>query len=266
MDFPRRSGLDGRTFPRAGRGAKALRRDGLFVLVVGPDGSGKSTLARGLLNVAQVTGRPARHLHWRPGILPLAGSVVGRTPGDPSKPHGQKPQGQVLSLVRLLYYWIDFFLGLRLWLRPTRGQGELVVMERGWWDFAVDPLRYRLSAKPELVERLGRLLPAPDLVILLEATPHVLLERKRELTADELARQTRMWRQIGFPKEALTVFVDGSLSPDNVADRAMGAVTQMLMRRGANRVLGCLTRRLIRESSVESSSRPTDSDRARDRP
>jgi thymidylate kinase len=211
---------------------------GLFVLLVGPDGSGKSSLAPRLAEAARREGRPVRHMHWRPGILPQAATLGGVTP-DPSRPHAGKPHGRLLSLFRLIYYWIDFSLGLRLRALPIRRRGGLVVMERGWWDFAVDPRRYRMTVSPRLVERLGYLLRPPDLVICLEAPPEILAERKRELPLGELDRQIARWRRIRLPKRAVRVYLDASLSLEDLVRQAKEHMAELLERdhsgRGAAR-------------------------------
>jgi thymidylate kinase len=200
--------------------------DGLFILIVGPDGSGKSSLATRLAGVAREAGRSVQHLHWRPGLLPQAGNLGGAMP-DPSRPHGREAHGASLSLFRVLYYWVDFFLGLRLRARPLIARGGLVVMERGWWDFAVDPLRYRVKVGRAVVERLGRLLPPPDLVIFLEAPSEVLSGRKGELPAREAARQMRTWRQIRLPTASVRVFLDASRSLDDLVGEVEGHVAEL---------------------------------------
>jgi hypothetical protein len=93
------------------------RREGRFILLVGPDGSGKSTLGGRL--VEELTNRfeGTRQLHWRPTLLPQAGAFLGRSVGDTSSPHAKEPHGRILSTLVLLYYWLDFFLGgwLKTW-------------------------------------------------------------------------------------------------------------------------------------------------------
>ena len=117
----------------------------------------------------------------------------------------------------LSYYWLDFFLGgwLKTWV--LRQRGELIVMERGWQDIAVDARRYRLQVSPQLVFAMARLLPAPDLIFVLEAPTHVLLERKQEISASELERQAGAWRHVPFPRQSKVVYLDASLDTDQVA-------------------------------------------------
>jgi energy-coupling factor transporter ATP-binding protein EcfA2 len=193
------------------------RPEGRFILLVGPDGSGKSTLAGRLVEELKGRFEGTRRLHWRPTILPRAGAFLGRSVGDTSTPHAEEPHGRILSILVLLYYWLDFFLGgwLKTWVLKLRG--ELIVMERGWQDIAVDARRYRLQISPRLVFAMASLLPVPDLILVLEAPPEVLLDRKQEISAFELERQAAAWRRVPFPRRSQVVYLDASLGTDQVA-------------------------------------------------
>jgi hypothetical protein len=196
------------------------QRQGLFILLAGPDGSGKSTLAPKLLHQFRDAVPFTRHMHWRPGLLPQASTLVGAGGGDPSKPHAQVPHGRVVSLCLLCYYWLDFLLGTWLRVVPVRARGGLVILERGWWDYAVDSRRYRLRVSPKLVRFLGRLLPQPDLVMILEASPELLHGRKPELPMEELSRQMERWRELELPKRSRRTCLDVSQNFDQVLKTA----------------------------------------------
>ena len=196
---------------------RGKRREGRFILLVGPDGSGKSTLADRLVEERKGRFEGTRRLHWRPTLLPQAGAFLGRSVGETSSPHAKEPHGRILSTLVLLYYWLDFFLGgwLKTWVMKRRG--ELIVMERGWQDIAVDARRYRLQISPRLVFAMASLLPVPDLILVLEAPTEVLLDRKQEISAFELARQAAAWRRVPFPRRSKVVYLDASLDMDQVA-------------------------------------------------
>lgn len=166
-------------------------------------------------------------MHWRPGLLPRPGGLVGVKAGDPTDPHGQEPHGRVLSYALLAYNWLDFFLGMWLRIVPVRANGGLVVMERGWMDIAVDPRRYHLAVSSKLVESLGRLLPSPDLVIVLEADPRILRDRKPELPLGELARQIGRWRAISFSGRTKRLVLDASQEPGRLLDQVTHALSVM---------------------------------------
>jgi hypothetical protein len=222
-----------RTIARIGERVRSPT--GLVVLVAGPDGSGKSTLARSLPDVCEGSFRRALHMHWRPGILPALGRLAGAQEGDVTQPHARSPHGRVVSLGRLLYYWLDFVLGGWVRVMLWRIKSGLVVVERGWWDMAVDPRRYRMQVPRGLVIALGRLLPRPDMVLVLEATADTLLERKQEISADEAQRQTQAWRTV-LPAGTRRSVIDASRSIDEVQGEARRTIFQHLEMRAMSRL------------------------------
>ena len=129
---------------------------------------------------------------------------------DASDPHARDPHGVAVSSALLGYHWLDHLLGGWLRFRPVRARGGLVLAERGWWDIAVDPRRYRIKASRTMILMLGRFLPRPDIVFILDAPSAVLLARKRELPAVELARQARAWPTV-LPSNVRQVRLDAAL-------------------------------------------------------
>jgi hypothetical protein len=186
-----------------------LRPTGLFVLVMGPDGSGKSTLASSLPTMCGDLFRRHHHWHWRPGLLPRPGAVVRHAPVDPSTPHARAPRSRPASWLLVGYYWADWLLGGFLWIWPLRVRAGLLVNERGWWDMLVDPRRYRLQGTTRLARLLGRLVAHPDLALVLEAPPELLLTRKAEVDRTEISRQATAFG-ISLPSRVRTTRVDVS--------------------------------------------------------
>lgn len=197
---------------------------GLFVAICGPDGTGKSTLSKSLAEGGGFAS--TQILHWRPNVLPRLGAIVGRPASDGTNPHGEEPYGYTVSLGRLLYYWLDQLVGYVLRIRPLRRSDALVVLERGYWDMAVDPCRYRLGLRPALIAALGRLVPEPDLTFVLVGAPSTIADRTRELSVDETDRQVRRWSELARSRERWHV-LDATRSADRIlADAAMLVATE----------------------------------------
>ncbi|MGI8791094.1 MAG: hypothetical protein ACR2I4_09465 [Actinomycetota bacterium] len=196
-------------------GTKSIPTTGGVLIIGGPDGAGKSTLAAEV--IAEVLAEvPVMHIRF-PRLLPRRNRERARarrlgqggTPDLFGPRVYPRPYPWGASMWKALYLFIDFMLGWRMRVRPFVRSGGWVVFERGWWDHAVDPRRYRLrSGWPFVV--LGRLIPRADLIFILEADPATIHARKPQLTTEELARQMAVWHRI-LPRSQRRIFLDAAL-------------------------------------------------------
>lgn len=172
----------------ANRGVRKIAVRGL-VLVVGPDGAGKSTL---IDELERQTGQPIARAHSRPGLL-AGRRAQGATVTDP---HAERPRGHAVSLIKLGVLLVDAVAGTWLRWRPI-ARKRLLIVERGWYDMAIDPRRYRLPARlVPLVTWAGRLVPKADVTVLLSGDPTAFHARKPEIGSDEVLRQLREWQHM----------------------------------------------------------------------
>ncbi|MEO6859750.1 MAG: hypothetical protein ABI323_14395 [Solirubrobacteraceae bacterium] len=196
-----------------------------MIVIAGPDGAGKTTLS-GSLPAAAFGGAPVLLLHHRFRVLPHRKNINV----DVTRPQEQNPYPQWLSWAKSVYLFLDYQLGWQVRVRPFLRRGGWVILERGWWDVAIDQRRYRLRSSGWLLRALGRLLPRPNLVIVLRAPAHVLFSRKPELSREEFERQLTGWNTV-LPDNVPRAFVDASRSPADVVICAADAVRRMALSR-----------------------------------
>jgi thymidylate kinase len=196
--------------------SRRARRGGV-VIVVGPDGAGKTTLRHAL--AASSSGLRVE-TDRRPGPLPRL------THGVVTEPHRHPPRSTLASSAKLVYNLADAWLVWLFRTRPRVRRGTWVVKERGWWDMMVDPRRYRLRASPRSIRSLGRLLPAPDLLVILQAPTDLIRSRKTELSAQEIERQMRVWRE-AIPARQRRLYLDASLPVDELVRRISDELHRM---------------------------------------
>jgi thymidylate kinase len=187
-----------------------------WVAVLGPDGSGKSTVLARLRDAWPATLGAVHTYHLRPRRL-----TSRRVSAEPVvDPHGQHPRPAVTSALALAYVVVDWWFGYWTGVVRRRVKQGLVVFDRHFLDMQIDPRRYRYGGPAWLLRAAGRLVPRPDVIVVLDAPPEVVRGRKQEITAEESDRQHLAYRTLAerLPEAHL---VDATRSPDQVVDAVL---------------------------------------------
>lgn len=220
---------------------RLLHPTGLCVAFLGPDGSGKSSvIARVSVELAQAF-RRVDYRHLRPPLWPLpsggeaADDVAAVVIDDP---HARPPRSVAGSFAKLLYFWAAYVVGGVAWLYPRRVTSRLVVFDRYYHDILADPRRYRFLATPglmRLARMLGRRLPLPDLVFVLDAAPEVLQARKQEVPLAETARQRDAYLALAGELENACI-IDAGQPLDQVVASVLGHIVAAMEARTHRRL------------------------------
>ncbi|HVK56771.1 MAG TPA: hypothetical protein VM532_17305 [Burkholderiales bacterium] len=210
---------------------RVMQPSGLVVAFVGPDGSGKSSVIEACGRVTAPAFRRVSVMHLRPrmGSSGTAKAV--------SNPHGEAPRGQLASLMKIFYFALDYAAGYGWKVRPLLVRSTLILFDRYYHDMLVDPLRYRYGGSMQLARLARRLIPPPDLWIVMDAPADVLQARKREVSPEESARQREAYLHF-FENEKNVVVLDASQPLSQVVSKGSAAILNRLAQRTTHRLGG----------------------------
>jgi len=179
---------------------------GLWVAVLGPDGSGKTSVLHALKGRLEGAFRRVWTYHFRPR------NGAGGVPV--TEPHAQPPRSWPLSLAKLVLYLVDYVAGYWLRVRPALVRFNLIFFDRYYHDLLVDSRRYRYGGPMGLARFVGRLVPKPDLFIVLDLPAEVAHARKPEVELNEAHRLRQ--RYLELAREVGAHVVDASRPLDEV--------------------------------------------------
>jgi thymidylate kinase len=200
-------------------GDRILRPTGGWIAFMGPDGCGKSSVIEAVSTEFAPAYRGVLRFHMRPNFLKVRAGE--RAPVV--DPHGKPPRGFFMSIVKGIYMASDYFAGYLARIRPAMMRTHLVISDRYFYDILVDSKRIRYGGPGWLLRLIGRIIPRPELTLLLNAPPEVLWSRKQEVPFEEVVRQQKAYLELAGRLKSVVV-IDAAQPLETVIQQSLAAI------------------------------------------
>jgi serine O-acetyltransferase len=206
-----------------------FRPQGLLIACLGPPGSGKSSVIQALNDKPLDVFENVHTMELRPGVM--RGATL--KPGKSTR--RREPRGRFTTIVKLMMFVADYWVGYWLWIRPKLVRSTLVVSNRYFDDVLVDPRRYRIERALAFARLLLRWVPRPELWLVFDIPSQALRARDGELGEEEATRQRGEYRRLLRGHENVVV-LDADQPLDRVVAQAECAIAAQLARRTTERL------------------------------
>jgi thymidylate kinase len=106
-------------------------------------------------------------------------------------------------------------------VRPALKRSWLIIGDRWMYGYIVQPDALRFHGPDALARAMLRLLPRPHLVVNLAAPPHVIRQRKQELTLSQIEQELLAWSSL---RVANVQTLDATRPPRDIASDILMAL------------------------------------------
>lgn len=182
---------------------------GKVLAFCGLDGAGKTTILDEMndMFVKLLKDKKVFYGYWRPYVIPEIRELFGKKnskdgidkqaqKGVTVKEPEKKPKNVVVSMVKLIYYWLDFMLAGKKY-GSIHQRGGMVLFDRHYIDMAVHPQRFEMGLSRGIILFMYKFIPKADYTFFLYCTPDEILKRKEEFTKEEIKQMTDNYVEAG---------------------------------------------------------------------
>lgn len=179
---------------------RVFHKCGVSIAFLSPDGGGKTTIINRVRDTAGGSFYGEHVIYMRPRLFKNIGHYNIVNPSEEDKtnidPHGKKLNNPLKSIIRFVFYNLDYQLGTLIKIDKYKMNKQLVIFDRYYYDYFVDLKRYQYNFPQWVPYVFSSLIPKPDLIFILNGSADCLYERKQELTKEELRRQIKEYKKI----------------------------------------------------------------------
>ncbi len=175
---------------------------GFLVSFSGVDGAGKSTiLEETRVLLSKKFRKKTVVIRHRPSLLPILSSFIyGKKQAEKRTtsrlPRTGNNSSSLNSLFRFCYYFADYIFGRSYIFLKYQIRNYIVLYDRYYFDFIIDPKRTNLKMNQDLPKWLYRFIQKPKINFFLYAPTEIILERKQELTSEDIQTLTKDYQSL----------------------------------------------------------------------
>jgi thymidylate kinase len=177
-----------------------LYNKGIVITFSGVDGAGKSTVIEHIDEILKTKYRKKTVvLRHRPSMLPILSAYkYGKKAAEKRTTRQLPRQGTntngLSSFCRFLYYYTDYFFGQFYILFNYSLRGYTVIYDRYYFDFIIDAKRSNIVLPKPILRGFYYFLFKPAVNVFLFAPEEIILERKNELSKEDIIHLTNDYR------------------------------------------------------------------------
>lgn len=191
------------------------------IVFFGVDGAGKTTTIHALKKSLYHMSKGVFVYHVRP---PLFKAKQDDPKAVLHNPHGKPDRSAFTSILKLVYflllYWGDY-------LKPRR-QPVIHLYDRYFHDMEVDTRRYRYGASKKVLDFFLKLIPKPDLAVLVDIDSQSAQQRKSEVSKQETERQIKDYQTMIKTKFKNYIVVSGQEDTEQNIDKIHENIVQRM--------------------------------------
>ena len=153
----------------------------LVVAFMGVDGSGKSTIIKNLKSLLDKKYDNIIINHLKPNLFGSNRLILS------NYPHSKPLRSSLFSLLKIIHWLIIYKI---FFFMLSKEKTNLILFDRYANDVMIDKRRYRYNLSSKITEKILNYFPQPDMWVVLNAELNILRQRKKEVSIEELKRQT----------------------------------------------------------------------------